>query len=321
MTGFDRFELQHAAEARRAGVCAGFIPGIYPRSEALVQATRDLDRGRTTEEAVDEQVDRDLAELVSAQRSAELDLLADGMLRWQDHFRPLLEAADGLETGALTRFLDTNTFYRAPQATTAAPRLSGPLGERYVAPLPGPRLVTLPSPYALAKGTGLPPKVLAEGVLKAALVGVEAELVVLAEPFFARDEEASVTELEEPLQALAGGPRLALWLTFGDARRALEQGAAELPVEALGIDFYATHATDVPDGFDKLLLAGVLDARSSQLEEPREIAAFAERLGRRGVERIALVPNGDLQYVSEPIAREKIARLGRARSALVEKAA
>ena len=298
-----------------------FAPGIYPRSEALVQATRDLDRGRTTEEAVDEQVARDLAELVSAQRSAGLDLLADGMLRWQDHFRPLLEAAGGLETGALTRFLDTNTFYRAPQAATAVPRLSAPLGERYIAPLPGPRLVTLPSPYALAKGTGLPPKVLAEGVLKAALAGVEAELVVLAEPFFARDEEASVTELEEPLQALAGGPRLALWLTFGDARRALEQGAADLPVEALGIDFYATHATDVPDGFDKLLLAGVLDARSSQLEEPREIAAFAERLGRRGVERIALVPNGDLQYVSEPIAREKIARLGRARSALVEKAA
>ena len=93
-----------------------FAPGLYPRSEALVQATRDLDRGRTTVEAVDEQVERDLAELVSVQQQAGLDLLSDGMLRWQDHFRPLLEAADGLETGALTRFLDTNTFYRAPKA-------------------------------------------------------------------------------------------------------------------------------------------------------------------------------------------------------------
>src|ERR1043166_9078353 len=74
-----------------------FVPGIYPRSEALVQATRDLDRGRTTREAVEEQVERDLAELVSAQQATGLDLLADGMLRWQDHFRPLLEAAEGLE--------------------------------------------------------------------------------------------------------------------------------------------------------------------------------------------------------------------------------
>jgi 5-methyltetrahydropteroyltriglutamate--homocysteine methyltransferase len=298
-----------------------FAPGVYPRSEALVQATRDLDRGRTTQEAVDEQIERDLAELVSVQQSAGLDLLADGMLRWQDHFRPLLEVADGLETGALTRFLDTNTFYRAPSATAAAPRLSAPLDERYAAPLPGPRIVTLPSPYAFAKGTGLPPKVLAEGVLKPAIESLEAELVVLAEPFFARDEGASVSELEEPLQALAGGPKLALWLTFGDARRALEQGAADLPVEALGIDFYATHLTDVPEGFGKLLLAGVLDARSSQLEEPREIAAFAERLHERGAERIALVPNGDLQYVSEPIGREKLARLGKAKTATTEAAA
>jgi 5-methyltetrahydropteroyltriglutamate--homocysteine methyltransferase len=298
-----------------------FAPGIYPRSEALVQATRDLDRGRTTQEAVDEQVQRDLAELVSVQQSAGLDLLADGMLRWQDHFRPLLEAAEGLETGALTRFLDTNTFYRAPKAISEAPKLAAPLDERYVAPLPGPRIVTLPSPYSFAKGTGLPPKVLAEGVLKPALESLDAELVVLVEPFFARDEGASVSELAEPLQALAGGRKLALWLTFGDARRALEQGAADLPVEAVGVDFYATHLTDVPEGFGKLLLAGVLDARSSQLEEPREIAAFAERLRERGAERIALVPNGDLQYVSEPIARVKLARLGKARTATTEAAA
>lgn len=298
-----------------------FAPGIYPRSEELVQATRDLDRGRTTEEAVEAQVERDLAELVSVQQSAGLDLLADGMLRWQDHFRPLLEAADGLETGALTRFLDTNTFYRAPKATTATPGLSSPLGEQYVAPLPGPRLVTLPSPFALAQGTGVPPEVLAEQVLKPALETIDAELVVLVEPFFAREEAASPSDLEEALAALAGGPPLALWLTFGDARRVLKDGAAELPVDGLGIDFYATHLEDLPAGFDKLLLAGVVDARSSITEEPREIASFVERLRERGVERIALVPNGDLQYVSEPIAREKLARLGKAKTATTDAAA
>ena len=121
-----------------------FIPGLYPRSEALVQATRDLDRGRTTQDAVDEQVERDLAELVSSQQEADVDLLADGMLRWQDVFRPFVEAADGLDTGALTRFLDTNTFYRAPTASTAAPKLGAPVSERFITPLPGPRLVTLP---------------------------------------------------------------------------------------------------------------------------------------------------------------------------------
>jgi 5-methyltetrahydropteroyltriglutamate--homocysteine methyltransferase len=294
-----------------------FAPGLYPRSEALVQATRDLDRGRTTQEAVDEQVERDFAELLSVQQQAGLDLVADGMLRWQDHFRPLLEAADGLETGALTRFLDTNTFYRAPKST-GEPHLSEPLGERYVMPLPGPRLVTLPSPFALAHGTSLSPREVAAGVLKPALEGIDAELVVLAEPFLAREESPQLDGLAEALELLDG--KLALWLEFGDAGPALRSGAADLPVEALGIDFYATHLDDVPEGFGKLVLAGVLDARNSLTEEPRELASFAERLSQRA-ERVALVPNGDLQYVSEPIAREKLLRLGKAKTATTEAAA
>ena len=299
-----------------------FAPGIYPRSEQLVQATRDLDRGRTSQEAVDEQFERDLAELVTVQQQAGLDLLTDGMLRWQDLFRPLLEASDGLETGALTRFLDTNTFYRAPHATTATPKLGASLGKPYIASVPGPRLVTLPSPYALSQGTGVTPLTIAEDVLKPALAAVDADLVVLAEPFFGRAEGAKPGDLEEPLAALAGGPRLALQLTFCDARLPLEQGLAELPVDAIGIDFYGTHLADVPKGFDKLLLAGVVDARSSTLEDPRELASFADRLrNEREVERVALVPNGDLQFVSERIAREKLSRLGAAKTATVEAAA
>jgi 5-methyltetrahydropteroyltriglutamate--homocysteine methyltransferase len=299
-----------------------YAPGIYPRSEALVQATRDLDRGRTSQEAVDEQLRRDLEELVSVQQQAGLDLLADGMLRWQDLFRPLLDTTEGLETGALTRFLDTNTFYRAPSATTATPKLPAGLDERYVPPVPGPRLVTLPSPFALAQGTGIPVKTIAADVLKPAIDNLDAELVVLAEPFLGRAGDASPSELAEPLEALAGGPKLALHLTFCDARPLLEQGVAELPVDAIGIDFYATHLTDVPKGIDKLLLAGVVDARNSSLEHPRELAQFADRLREdREIDQIALVPNGDLQFVSERIAREKLLRLGAAKTATVEAAA
>ena len=298
-----------------------FIPGLYPRSEALVQATRDFDRGRTTQEAVDEQVERDQAELVSVQQQAGLDLLADGMLRWQDVFRPFVDAAEGLETGALTRFLDTNTFYRAPSASTATPTLEAPVGERYIAPLPGPRLVTLPSPFALSHGSGLTPSAVAQGVLKPQIEALDAELVVLEEPFLAREDAPDIAGLSGALEQLSGGPKLALWLTFGDAQPAFDAGLADVPVDAIGVDFYATKANAVPEGFDKLLLAGVLDARNSALEEPREIAAFVGQLEARGVTEIALVPNGDLQYVSERIAREKVARLGKAKTATTEAAA
>jgi methionine synthase II (cobalamin-independent) len=95
-----------------------------------------------------------------------------------------------------------------------------------------------------------------------------------------------------------------------------------LPVDAIGIDFYGTHLSDVPKGFDKLLLAGVVDARSSTLEDARELALFADRLhNEREVEKVVMVPNGDLQFVSERIAREKLLRLGGAKTATVEAAA
>jgi 5-methyltetrahydropteroyltriglutamate--homocysteine methyltransferase len=297
-----------------------FVPGIYPRSEPLVQATRDLDRGRTTQEAVDEQVARDFEQFVSLQREAGVDLLADGMLGWQDLFRPFLTEADGLRTGPLTRFLDTNTFYRAPQVENGEVRLRNPLDERFVALLPEPRLVTLPSPFALSLGTGAAPKELAEAALKPELEGLEAELVVLSEPFLARTDDPDLDELAAALEALAGGPPLALQLTFGDAAPLLRRGLADLPVDGIGIDFYATSARDLPQGFDKLLLAGVVDARNSLLEDPGELAAFAAELADRAAD-VALVPNGDLQYVSEPIASEKVVRLGQAKTTAVQEAA
>ena len=134
---------------------------------------------------------------------------------------------------------------------------------QYFAPLPAPRLVTLPSPFALAQGTGLAPKAVAEGVLRPQLDAVDAELVVLEEPFLARAESVDLNGVGEALEKLGGGPKLALWLTFGDAQALFEQGLADLPVDAIGVDFYATTVDAIPEGFDKLLLAGVLDARSS----------------------------------------------------------
>src|SRR5919204_2628494 len=128
-----------------------FAPGIYPRSEALVQATRDLDRGRTTQAAVDEQRERDFRRLVAVQEEAGLDLVSDGMLDWQDLFRPLAERSDGLEARPLTRFLDTNTFYRTV-LVEGEPRLREPV------PAPdlpeGRWLATLPSPTAFSRATG-----------------------------------------------------------------------------------------------------------------------------------------------------------------------
>ena len=164
----------------------------------------------------------DLEALLAAESEAGFDLLSDGMLAWQDLFRPLVDASEGLEAGALTRFLDTNTFFRAPHAT-GAPRLSQPLGADAVADLDGPRLVTLPSPYAFGEAAGIDPREVAASVLAPAIEALDAELLVLSEPFLARRPDADVAALGDALSQLPARGTLVLQLTFGDASPLLER--------------------------------------------------------------------------------------------------
>jgi 5-methyltetrahydropteroyltriglutamate--homocysteine methyltransferase len=294
-----------------------YVQGIYPRSEALIQATRDLDRGRTTPQALEEQLERDLRELVAAQEAAGLDLLTDGLLEAQDLFRPLAEASEGLDARPLTRFLDTNTFYRAVLVAGEV-RLRRPLP----APdLPAGRwLATLPAPSALARAAGgaPSPEALAADVLAPQIefyAGAGCALVVLVDPFLARGGEPQ--EALSGLKELPRGVPLLLQLPFGDAAGALD-GLADAPVHAIGVDFYATALDSIPDGYPLEIAAGVIDSRSSAVESPGEIQSFSQQLRERKPAGLSLIPNGDLQFVPEPIARRKLACLGRARAALAE---
>src|SRR5215203_2766705 len=294
-----------------------YVPGIYARSEELVQATRDLDRGRTTEEAAEEQRLADLRAFIEAQREAGLDYFSDGLLNWQDIFRPFDESAEGLRPGPLTRFLNTNTFYRAPAVEAETPKLIQPLSEPFfrIEELPRGRWVaTLPSPYSLAEQAAgeIEPRAVAEGILGPQirwLAGNGCAYIVLQETALF-GKRSDLHGLSEALEALASPLPLALQLPFGDAGDVLEE-LLELPVDAIGMDFYATEVRALPRPVPKTLLAGVVDARNSLLEEPEELAEFAHSLIAEMEEpELHLVTNGDLQFVPAKIAREKVLRLG-----------
>lgn len=293
-----------------------YAPGIYARSEELVQATRDLDRDRATAEAVEERREADMRSFLDAQREARLDYLSDGLLNWQDIFRPFGEAARGLAAGPLTRFLNTNTFFRAPAVTEEAPKLVEPLGEPCFSTGELPRnrwVATLPSPHALAaSATGeLAPRAVAEGVLGPQIRWLAQNgcaMVVLQETAHFGDR-IDVNPLGDALDVLQSPLPIALQLPFGDSGDILGE-LLKLDIEAIGVDFYATDLEALPRPFPKSLLAGVVDARNSLLEEPEQLAKFGRQLLEELDGGLHLVPNGDLQFVPEKIAREKVLRLG-----------
>jgi 5-methyltetrahydropteroyltriglutamate--homocysteine methyltransferase len=293
-----------------------YAPGIYARSEELVQATRDLDRDRATAEAVEERREADMRSFLDAQREARLDYLSDGLLNWQDIFRPFGEAARGLAAGPLTRFLNTNTFFRAPAVTEEAPKLVEPLGEPCFSTGELPRnrwVATLPSPHALAASAAgeLAPRAVAEGVLGPQIRWLAQNgcaMVVLQETAHFGDR-IDVYPLGDALDVLQSPLPIALQLPFGDSGDILGE-LLKLDIEAIGVDFYATDLEALPRPFPKSLLAGVVDARNSLLEEPEQLAKFGRQLLEELDGGLHLVPNGDLQFVPEKIAREKVLRLG-----------
>jgi 5-methyltetrahydropteroyltriglutamate--homocysteine methyltransferase len=301
-----------------------YAPGIYARSEELVQATRDLDRDRATAEAVEERREADVHSFLDVQRKARLEYLSDGLLNWQDIFRPFGEAARGLATGPLTRFLNTNTFFRAPAVTEEAPKLVEPLGEPYfsIGELPRNRWVaTLPSPHALAVSAAgeLAPRAVAEGILGPQIRWLAQNgcaMVVLQETALFGDR-IDVYPLGDALDVLQSPLPIALQLPFGDSGDILGE-LLELDIEAIGVDFYATDLEALPRPFPKSLLAGVVDARNSLLEEPEQLAKFGRQLLEELDVGLHLVPNGDLQFVPEKIAREKVLRLGEVAQILKE---
>lgn len=299
-----------------------YLHGIYPRSEAVVAGTRDLDRGRTTPQAVDELFRGDRDDLVAVQREAGLDLLSDGLLRWQDVFRPLVEATEGLEAEALVRWFDNNSFFRAPR-TTGALRLDG-LPDALAEPRPEPAVATLPSPYLFsraAQADGDRDRLLEE-LAAEVLAPVARELarrgcrvIHLEEPwlaFFGIDQgswgalERGLAEIREG----AGDAALVLHTYYGDVAPHADR-LRGLPVDAVGIDFVETDLEALPSPWGTGLLAGCLDGRRSVIETADGTAKFVvQAVETLQPTALYLSSNSELELLPRDLADGKIRLLG-----------
>ncbi len=315
------------SRARDAGPTRvlAYQPGIFPRSEEVVAATRGLDRGRVAPDAVEEAFRRDLAEFVRLQQDAGLDFFSDGLLRWPDIFRPLIEGSGVLRPGSLVRWFDNNAFFRAPQVT-------GPLGPSALpaaivpdGAVPRPRVATLPSPYMfsrVARGAADRNQLmcdLARHVLRPAVAALAAsgcQLIHLQEPWLAYFgiEPADWTPLEESLAALRDGlsTPIVLQTYFGDAGP-FAQRLRHLPVDAVGIDLVETDVDALGTDWEIGLVAGCLDGRRSLVESLDATVDLARGLAETvRPPRLYLSASCDLELLPREVAQRKVRHLGEA---------
>lgn len=312
-----------------------YLTGIFPRSEALIAATRGFDRGRVSREEMAEVFRHDVREAVELQRGAGFNLLSDGLLNWQDLFRPLVEAWGGLTLGGLTRWYDNNTFFRQPAITSSLE--PGPLpreylrvdliprGARVKAVLPGPYTIYdlaedrhYANPVEAVPDLGKCLRRVCDGLRELGCAHVQFSEPSLLEHPPSQDILETVRQAYETLRG-ADGMEISLQLYFASVQPQLGE-ILNFPVDILGLDLYEEDLGRLVDvDFDKILACGCIDARNSLLETPGEIASLVEgareSLSPPGT---ILCPNADLEFLPRSVAADKVRALGEARDLLEE---
>jgi 5-methyltetrahydropteroyltriglutamate--homocysteine methyltransferase len=311
------------------------LTGPFPRSELLVTATRDLDRGRATAEAVETQFQRTEAEVLELEKRLGLAPVTGGFLRWADLFRPFSETWRGFTVGTLTRWFETNTFFRQPILHHPPERVPG----AFAAWLPAaarssgaPAKAILPGPFtfagllenrsgetteALTHRLG---RLMAEEVAELRGLGYanfqfQEPLLVVQPPTGPRAE--SVVAAYRAIQESASGASTSVWTYFADARPALPL-LTRLPVDTIGIDLSETEPDELqafPEG--RGIGLGVLDPRTSLSEDPAEVARIVRALkARLKPKQIVLGPGGPLDLLPWEAAARKLHVLPAALQAL-----
>lgn len=314
------------------------LTGPYPRSETLVAATRDLDRGRTTPDAVEALFQSAEEEVVALEERLELDTVTGGFLRWADLFRPFAETWSGATVGPVTRWFETNTFYRQPILHAPPERVAGAFAAR-LPPTPRRRSgararAILPGPYTFTSlldnrsgetTEGLIHRIgrlLAHEVRELRGLGYvhfqfQEPSLVVDPPAGARAE--AVVAAYQGIGEAANGGQTTVWTFFGDAAP-VQPLLGRLAVGTVGVDLAETDPEQLEPFHDRRALGlGVIDPHTSLVEEPGEVARVARLVATRvHPSALWLGPGAPLDLLpAEPAAR-KLHLLPAARQALAQ---
>lgn len=316
--------------------------GSYPRvgdkpgQQRLRRAVAAHERGELDDAGLAAVERACIDEVLHEQEAAGVDVVTDGQLRWADPVSHFMGTLEGVRLDGLLRFFDTNCYFRQPVVVGPVRARGAVLAGDFVrARMAAARTVkpVLTGPYTLARlavregsvyaSVGALALALSEALVTevAALAAAGATVIQIDEPaILAHPEDIRLLrEVCEPLWAARGAAELVLATYFGDAEPLYAQ-LNSIPADILALDLaYAPGLVEViaATGASKEIAAGLVDARSTRLEDAAAVAERAARLLRRYVlDRLYLIPSCGLEYLPRAYARAKLATLADARAQL-----
>jgi len=296
-----------------------YLAGPFGQSRELYRIRNEAKRGRGSAQAVDQRIKTDTNLVLQKQKEAGVSFLCDPLFSQYYLFQPFVEHIHNVSAGSQENWFNNNVFFRKPQIPASAYRNTSLVtsssftrnyhhGKSDVAILPSPFTLLM-----LSDCSGFGNR--EEAIIKIAwLLRNEATLLVQEgysrihydEPALAyRQSLASLKPtdldlLKEGLEICGQipGATTILHTYFGDIGP-LVADLVHLPVDGIGIDCTETRIDDlIAHSFaDKELVLGLVDARSTALEDPVELAATSHAVEQRCQPKaLYLTPNTGTEY-------------------------
>lgn len=317
---------------------AGSYPriGDEPAEQRLRRAYAQLETGAIAEghfRAVEDDV---ATQVLAEQAQAGIDIVTDGLVRWHDPISHTARRLAGVTINGLLRFFDSNCYVRQPVVRDRITKTSAIVsGEYRFAARHSTRPVkaVLTGPYTLARlslnETSVYRDLEALTLAYAdVLTGEVEELAAERAPYVQIDEPAILRAPEHlpllaralgPLAAARGASELTLATYFDDAAP-LFDGLQDMPVDVLALDLIASPTLVrrlTQTGARRRLALGVLDGRTTRLEDVETVASLVARIlttVRDGP--TYLTTSCGLEFLPRDYARRKLARLVEVRRAV-----
>jgi 5-methyltetrahydropteroyltriglutamate--homocysteine methyltransferase len=300
--------------------------GDHPLDQQIRHARKARDRGEATDADVVAAEDEVTAIVVAEQSRSFIDIVTDGMVRWEGPLSHMAHHLDGLESRDLVRWFDTNFYDRRPEAVGPV-RRTGPFLVRDLEVAKGtamtPVKVTLPGPVTFvrlssdrhygARETFARDVADALAAEVAALAAAGARHVQIDEPLLCRHPEDLDLVAECAARVFAGAGEGATTIVstyFGDLARLDGARLGKLPGTHLGVDLVASDANfrllaELPP--EKGVVLGLFDARTTRQEDATDVAVrlapHREHLERRDV---IVGPQAGLELLPRDQAFEKL---------------
>lgn len=315
--------------------------GSYPRlginsvGHELRKAWHEYDSGKKTLAEVKAIEDLLVEEIIKEQEEIGVDLVTDGLVRWYCPVSHIAGRMQGVKSGTLHHFLDTN-FHVRKAIVEDWPRwiISLVEPEFSFAKSRTPKTVkaVLCGPATLLRYTGNLTSYPMEEIGRAYTEALKEELCLLSKAgasFIHIDDPVLLEEKErwsyfcDLYSELRNSCRSAFieLKTYGAPSAFLLEDLMSLPVDIIGVDCVTDKevlfrlATESKFMSQKIFALGIVDSKTGFMESPEKIASLAEGLLRES-ENLIIEPSYGLENIERRFVRAKLRVLSEAKRLL-----